>query len=148
MQGSLSRCIPPPLQGWSRKIAFSTPTHNRLVISGHPTGIKSLPNPARATNTTCQEARLPFQNSALNYEEGKQLIPSVSAALSDTGHTSWFQGLNYISKLKTCLIMNKMPSGRIVRVSCFEKNIGTEKKRSLESSKAQGKRYSFVPPET
>lgn len=130
------------------KTTFPTPTHNHLAISEPPTGIKSLPNPARAAHTTCQEARLPFQSSALNYEEGKPLISSVSADLSDTGHISWFQGLNYISKLKTCLIMNKIPSGRIVRVSCFEQNMGTERKRSLESSKAQDKGYSFVPPET
>lgn len=107
-----------------------------------------LPNPARAPNTTGQEARLPFQSSTLNYEEGKPLIFSVSAYVPDTGNTSWFQGLNYISKLKTCLIMNNMTKGRSVRVSCSEQNMGTEWKRSLESNKAQGKRYSFVPPET
>lgn len=107
-----------------------------------------LPNPARVANTTCQEARLPFQSSALDYEEGKPLILSVSAYVPNTGNISWFQGQNYISKLKTCLIMNNMLSGRSVRVSCSEQNKGTERKRSLESNKARGKRYSFVPPET
>lgn len=95
-----------------------------------------LPNPARAADTTHQEARLPFQTSRLSYKEVKPLIfqKLAFAYICDTGNTSWFQGLNYIGKLKTCLIINNMINGKSLRVSCSEQNMATERKRSLESN--------------